>query len=524
MNRSVVAAALLAFAIGAPSLGHAQDKPKMSPAEWIKQAVAAEGGAAALSGLKTLSIKADVQHWEPEQSMIAGGPPRPIANSTVTFSWDLDKGARSGNWDRDLKYPFPGHERYIEMVFPAMGAITDEKSGQRPMAGQRLAFQLREMERSSPLLLLKAMQMKGSIKGAAPQKMGGKSYPAVSVTDGANKFIILFDEQTHLPAAVRTVEDDDVHGDGHYDLILGDWKSVGGAKIAHSLHYTFNGLDKVTMQYKEVTPNGAFPPDAFLVGDAARSGARPPATGDIPWQAILVRLNFGRFDDIQAEKDAAEGTIMKLEAIAPNVQQIQGRSHNSLIVAMPTYLVVFDAPQNEDYAKKAIALAKQTFPGKPIKYLVLTHHHMDHIGGARTYVAEGATVIVGKDDKAHLEKDFRAPHTMHPDALQMQKPRRPAKVIEVADRMSLKDGGSEVQVFDIANAHAAGYLMGYVQPENVVWVTDLYSPGRDKAKTPNNEAFYNTVKKLGITVSKYAGGHGAWNTQTDFDAVIAGKS
>ena len=39
-------------------------------------------------------------------------------------------------------------------------------------------------------------------------------------------------------------------------------------------------------------------------------------------------------------------------------------------------------------------LRDQSRPGKPVRYLVLTHHHMDHSGGLRTYVAEGATIIV----------------------------------------------------------------------------------------------------------------------------------
>ena len=47
-------------------------------------------------------------------------------------------------------------------------------------------------------------------------------------------------------------------------------------------------------------------------------------------------------------------------------------------------------------------------PGKPIKYLMLTHHHWDHANGARTFVAEGATIIVGKDNKAHFERMFSA--------------------------------------------------------------------------------------------------------------------
>ncbi len=213
---------------------------------------------------------------------------------------------------------------------------------------------------------------------------------------------------------------------------------------------------------------------------------------------------------------------MKLVEIAPNIlQQATGRSHNSLVVAMPDYLVVFDAPQNEAQSRWTIDAVKQKYPGKPIKYLVLTHQHNDHTGGARTYVAEGATVIVAKGDKAHMETMFRAPHTMHPDELQKHKVA--AKIVEVSGRMALKDKGKEIDLFDIPNPHVHGMLIGYVLPEKLVWVTDLYSPGRDKAKTDQNAEFYATVKKLGLTPAWYAGGHGAFGPASDLDALMAAK-
>ena len=47
-------------------------------------------------------------------------------------------------------------------------------------------------------------------------------------------------------------------------------------------------------------------------------------------------------------------------------------THNVLVVEMETYLVVFDAPIDERLFEWAIRAAKQRYPGKPIKYLMLT--------------------------------------------------------------------------------------------------------------------------------------------------------
>src|SRR6188768_493887 len=128
----------------------------------------------------------------------------------------------------------------------------------------------------------------------------------------------------------------------------------------------------------------------------------------------------------------------KLVELAPNVQHVQGGTANNLIVAMKDFLIVFDAPYGELQSRWVIDAAKARYPGKPIKYLVLTHHHMDHTGGTRTFMAEGATVIVPSPDKAYFEKVARMPHTVAPDEL-AKKRRAAAKVQEVKDQLSLKD-------------------------------------------------------------------------------------
>jgi glyoxylase-like metal-dependent hydrolase (beta-lactamase superfamily II) len=49
---------------------------------------------------------------------------------------------------------------------------------------------------------------------------------------------------------------------------------------------------------------------------------------------------------------------------------------------------VFDAPGGEPQSRWTINAAKAKYPGKPIKYLILTHHHMEHARG-RSYLCGG---------------------------------------------------------------------------------------------------------------------------------------
>jgi hypothetical protein len=53
--------------------------------------------------------------------------------------------------------------KYTETVLPALGYVTDEKSIQA-MSGVRVATHQRELERSSPWLLVKAMDEPGKVR------------------------------------------------------------------------------------------------------------------------------------------------------------------------------------------------------------------------------------------------------------------------------------------------------------------------------------------------------------------------
>ncbi len=513
----------------------------VAPLELVKQAVEAEGGLDGLRALKRIAIRGEVRHWEPEESFVAGGPPIFTDHSTFTMLWDLENGMARTNWDRAIQFPAVTHDLYSEIVTPTRGyadvAGTElvisqsdlPPKGKQAMSGIRVAAHLRELERSSPTLLLKALDSPHQLSALPDQTLGGGVYeggyggyfpavslPAVAFTDGATTFTILFDRTTHLPAAIRTLDDDAILGDSNYDMILSDWRSVGGVRVAHSLIYTLDNIRIAKSEYAEAIANPAIPPDTFLIPDAISAVAKAPATTAVPYQWVIRRLNFNRFPDSDAVNFMPGGGL-KLVELSPNVQQVVGGSHNGLVVAMNDYLIVFDAPINEWQSRFTINAAKAKYPGKPIKYLVITHHHTDHAGGARTYVAEGATVIVPRPDKGFFEQVFAAPHVVIPDEL--QKSRKPASVIEVTDQMILRDDRSEVQLFNVPNPHAYGMLIGHIVNDGLVWITDMYSPSRDRRKTPGSVNLFEKMRQLGIRPALLAGGHGGTATYAEFEAI-----
>jgi glyoxylase-like metal-dependent hydrolase (beta-lactamase superfamily II) len=507
----MVSAALLA---GVPGLTPAAAQQGI---DLVKRAVAAQGGVEALRALKTISIKAEGQHWEPGQSHEPGGEARFLGDSKIEITWDLANGAARSVWDRSMKYPAAETIKYTEVVQPNIGAVTNDK-GTQPMSGIRVAASLRELERASPTLLLRALDAPQNVSALKDESFGEVTQPAVAITDHGTTFTVLFDRITYLPVAVRTHDEDHIYGDSNYDLVMDEWRDVGGVKIAHALSYQLNGMQVQRMAYSQVEANPKIEPDALSVGEQYKMASASAAPKDVPYQWVLRRLFLGRFLDSDKVVVAANASL-KLVELAPNVQQVVGGTANNLIVEMKDGLVVFDAPCCETQSRWVIEAAKEKYPGKPIKYLVLTHHHMDHTGGSRAYVAEGATVIVPDTAQAYFEHNLAAPHKLVADA--QEKAAKPLHVVDVADKMSIKDDSVEIRLYKIANPHVDGMLIAHVVQPNVVWVTDIWSPGRDAARTPNVAALNAAVKKLGIKGATFAGGHGSNAPQDKLDAIFA---
>ena len=61
---------------------------------------------------------------------------------------------------------------------------------------------------------------------------------------------------------------------------------------------------------------------------------------------------------------------------------------------IPLRRLTFRVHDGAELPARVIAKVKETIPDKPIRYIVNSHVHFDHSGGLRTYVAEGATVVL----------------------------------------------------------------------------------------------------------------------------------
>jgi glyoxylase-like metal-dependent hydrolase (beta-lactamase superfamily II) len=488
----------------------------------VARAVSAQGGADAMAKVKTISQKGTERQWAPEQSAVAGGEMRFANQATMESVTDVTTRVTRTDWVRDYQYPAPRKYTFSEVVTAEAGYVAGIDSSGRTkqsqesnppahtMSGLRLATSQRELARTSPLLALEMQQNPDRVSAAPDVTVGGVTYKAVAYRVAAQTFTVMFDPATGLPARVRTLDYDNVWGDVTYDLVLSDWQMVDGVRVATTRTYELNGRMIVETKITETKFNAPIAPDRLQIPAAYLTGAPKPATERVPYQWVIRRQIIGVYLDSDVPSyDPRSSPGLRMVQLGPGVQHVVGGTHNSLIVEMKDYLVVFDSPVSDWQSNWTLSAAHAKYLKKPVKYLVLTHHHMDHAGGLRAYAADGATIVTGKGTADHWKRALAAPFTLNPDLASQDLSRTP--IVEVADKWMVTDGQRQVEAYVIANPHAEGMLIGYVVDQKLGFVTDIWSPGPppgDKLN-PGQAALVAGVKKAGIQPTKFAGGHGA---------------
>jgi len=294
---------------------------------------------------------------------------------------------------------------------------------------------------------------------------------------------------------VQTWIDQPIVGDMLVETTYSGYKDFGGVMFPSRLVQKQDGFPSLDLTIASVTAN----PAVDITVPANVRGAQPPP----------VRVESAKLDE--------------------GVYYLTGGTHHSLVVEMKDHIVLVDTPNDATRALAVIAKAKEVVPNKPIRYVVTSHHHWDHLGGIRSAIDEGATIVTHQSNKAFLERVAKTPHTLNPDRLSTSK--KPLKIQTVGDMGKLTDGTRTIELYNLTGyEHTGDMLIVYLPKEKILGEPDAFTPPATATTplvvtaVPYAAALYDNIQRRKLDVKTIAPFHGGRTTDVTELAKAAGKS
>ena len=299
---------------------------------------------------------------------------------------------------------------------------------------------------------------------APPRRIAGRDHDAVQLPLAqGGPLTLVFSRSPSILHAAEYATHMPARGDVAVRWEWTGWRPHPEFGFAPSGHR----IDVDGVPFHEVTysSNG---PDAGRVGDALltpESGAAHMAHGG----GALAAPPF-----------PAEGEV------APGVHVARVEGFTVMFVEFRDFVVALEAPAADfpglqsipadrpaSQASRAyLALIRKTRPAKPLRYVVVSHHHGDHMGGLRAFAEAGATVIVAAGERRAAEQALSRPHRIVPDGW---KDGSAAKVEAVTDRRTITDGDRRLEIVNVGrNPHTDDNLMSWLPAEGILFQGDLF--------------------------------------------------
>src|SRR5262249_41039089 len=155
-----------------------------------------------------------------------------------------------------------------------------------------------------------------------------------------------------------------------YDMVLYDWRTVDGIKVAFHRKFELNGRPIMEVKLTEGKFNAPVAADRLTIPAAFKAAASKPAPGPVPYQWGIRRQFIGTYPDADnVSFDTRGSSGLRLAELAPGVQHVVGGSHHSMVVEMRDYLVLYDSPVTDAHSSVVRRLLREKFGNKPVKFL-----------------------------------------------------------------------------------------------------------------------------------------------------------
>jgi len=217
---------------------------------------------------------------------------------------------------------------------------------------------------------------------------------------------------------------------------------------------------------------------------------------------LLLMLGFAGLAALPAPALAQDPPKRAITQIAGDLYRFQNNAHFSVFLVTPEGVIATD-PINAEAAQWLKDEIKTRF-SQPIRYVVYSHDHADHVSGGEVFAGDGAVVIAHEVAKADIIAD--AVPTAVP-------------AITFTDNLTLTLGGKSVELSFLGKSHSDNMIVMRFLDERTLFTVDFISVKRLPFRTFRDgfmPDLINAIDKVGeIDFDILAPGHGALGTKAD---------
>jgi glyoxylase-like metal-dependent hydrolase (beta-lactamase superfamily II) len=468
--------------------------------------VVALGGEERLDSLTGLRIAGSGVRYIPNEGVRPDDEPIQANSFERIVSFDVEADALRVDTSRDIEFLFPASQMYSDIVRGNLGASTQLFFG-APLGalGSDKVASIRRQE----LLLTPALMARGLTAAAVTSQtdveLDGVRHTRVVASGGPAPVTFFINADTGELTKLETLELDFYRRDVALEVFYGDWATTDDLPFPRSVRVARAGHTLFSQEISAVTVNPDFEPATFDFP----AGVTPSFDAELFERGELSHQWYYLLDSIGLPFTGIDVQIMPTEVGSRSVLQLVGASHHSFVVEQEAGLVLVDAPLHDDRGGALVEFLNTFYPGVPIKDVVVSHFHEDHVAGIREVLGRtGANLAVHASTQAFWREILAAPSTLKPDAL-AENPRE-VNIVTVPEggELEIADAVNPVMLYHLATDHAADMLLTYQPTSNSVFVVDIYSPGNEGqlgADDLDAALTEHAIPTEGLTI---VGGHG----------------
>jgi glyoxylase-like metal-dependent hydrolase (beta-lactamase superfamily II) len=299
-----------------------------------------------------------------------------------------------------------------------------------------------------PLALAEAWDSGTSLRSLGVYRRGARAFDVVTFPQRDGTLLTMhFDRADGRYAGFDSIRADGVLGDVTDSVEYAGWRAIAGVQFPTRRVDRMNGdiARELTLIYTANVP----PPEAAF---------ELPAGFTIPESGGLHGVS-----------SSAEG---RLRRVADGVY-LDTMMGGVMAVEFEDFLVVVECPGNYAMSRSTITALAEAFPDKPVRYVVPSHTHGDHGGGARAYFHDGAILVTTPGNVEFYRRLAQLQQTIAPDpyASAWQEPR----IETFSGKHVISDGRQTLELHDLGpNAHSEELTIAYLPRQKVLWQSDLY--------------------------------------------------